>query len=525
MIKKIALGLAIVVVVAGLGLFVWARSVLGTDAVRTALADQLSKALGQPVTVASVSASIYPRVTVRLEGVSIGKASEIAVRALDVGADFRALLSRRIEHATLHLNEARLVLPLPPLTLSGGSAPEGGGPSGAPVELVSVDEVVLQGIELVSRGRTLRGDIDLVPHGTSALTIRRISLVADGAHIEATGEITNLAGPVGTIDLKAGALDLDQLTAFAADFAEGSTTRATGGNGLATSPAATPPSGAAAGTPSADLTVAIAADRATMAGLTLEAVKGRARLHGQTLDVDPMQFGLFGGTYAGTIGATMGDTPTFTWTAAISNLDVAALTAFAGNPGVMTGRLGATVDFTGAGIDAASAMKTARGTARVTVSNGIVKNLALVRSAVAATSLNPQAVVAATQGQPMDEPFSELGATLAMAGGTASTQDLHFISRDIRLDAGGALRLDGRALSLKGAVRLSEELSKQANGTVARLTAEDGRITLPATVTGVAGKYSIQIDTTGMARRAAVNEAKAQAQEAVKKGLGRFLRR
>jgi hypothetical protein len=139
--------------------------------------------------------------------------------------------------------------------------------------------------------------------------------------------------------------------------------------------------------------------------------------------------------------------------------------------------------------------------------------------------MNPQAVVAAAQGQPMDEPFSELGATLAIANGTASTQDLHFVSRDIRLDAGGALRLDGSALDLKGAVQMSEELSKQANSTVARVTSQDGRITLPATVKGVAGKYSIQIDTTGMAKRALTNEAKTQAEEAVKKGLGRFLKR
>jgi hypothetical protein len=183
------------------------------------------------------------------------------------------------------------------------------------------------------------------------------------------------------------------------------------------------------------------------------------------------------------------------------------------------------VDLTGSGIDAASAMKTARGRARVAITNGTVKNLALVRSAVAATSMNPQEAIAAAQGQPTDEPFSELGATLAIANGTASTQDLHFVSRDVRLDAGGALRLDGSALDLKGAVQMSEELSKQANATVARLTSQDGRITLPATVTGVAGKYSIQIDTTGMAKRAVVNEAKTQAQEAVKKGLGRFLKR
>ena len=59
-------------------------------------------------------------------------------------------------------------------------------------------------------------------------------------------------------------------------------------------------------------------------------------------------------------------------------------------------------------------MKTARGNAKVTITNGVVKNLALVKSAVAATSLDPQAVVASSQG-PHDEPFSELGASLSIS--------------------------------------------------------------------------------------------------------------
>jgi hypothetical protein len=406
------------------------------------------------------------------------------------------------------------------MTITEGTSSTGS-TSGAPVELVSIDEVVLKDIELVSRGRTLRGDIDLVPHGTSAVTIRKIALTADTAHIEGTGEITNLAGPVGTIDLKANALDLDQLTMFASDFAQGSTDRSAGSSS-APKPT-TAGGGTAAAASTVDLTVSLAAERASMAGVSLESVSGRAHLKGDSLDVDPMKFNLFGGSYAGQIAATLGDTPTFGWKAALANVDVAAVTAFVGNPGVITGRLAAQIDLTGAGIDAATAMKTARGTAKVTITNGIVKNLALVRSAVAATSLNPQAVVASAQG-PHDEPFTEMGASLSIFSGSASTPDLHFVSKDLRMDAGGAFKLDGSALNLKGAIQMSEELSKQASNTVVRATAQDGKITLPVTVTGVAGKYSIQIDAASLAKRAITSEAKSQAQEAIKKGIGRFLR-
>ena len=519
MFKKIALGVVAVLLIMGIGLFFWARAVLSTDAVRTALAGQLTKALGQPVSVESVSAGIYTRVTLTLKGVSIGQPARITVASMDVGTDFIALLSRRIQHAALHINEARLQLPLPPLNISSGAGAPGGSSSAA-VELVSIDEVVLKNIELVSRGRTLRGDIEVVPHGTSAVTIRRIALTADTARIEGTGEISDMSGPIGTIDLKATSLDLDQLTVFASDFAEGSSTPASGT--ATTTPApergATPPASS-----TVDLTVTLAADRATMAGLTLDAVSGRAHLKGEALNVDPMKFNLFGGTYTGQIAAVLGDAPTFGWKASISNVDMAAVTAFVGNPGVITGRLAGQVDVTGAGIDAASAMKTARGKAVVTITNGIVKNLALVKSAVAATSLDPQAVVASSQGS-HDEPFSELGATLSIYSGTASTPDLHFVAPDLRLDAGGALRLDGSALNLKGVIQMSEELSRQASSSVVRATGQNGRIALPVTVTGVAGKYSIAIDTAAVAKRALTNEATRQGQDAVKKGLGRFLR-
>ncbi|MEQ1910425.1 MAG: AsmA-like C-terminal region-containing protein, partial [Vicinamibacterales bacterium] len=329
-------------------------------------------------------------------------------------------------------------------------------------------------------------------------------------------------GPVGTLDVKAGALDLDQLVAFASDFVEGSAqpARADGAPGTGTT-AGVQTSSTVAET---DLTISIAADRATMSGVALERVSGKARLQGTRLTLDPMQFGLFGGTYEGALGAALTEPPSFSWKAALKNVDVAAVTAFAGNPGVVTGRLAATIDLVGTGIDAATALKTARGSALVSITNGVVQNLALVKSAVAATSLNPQAVIASSQGD-RDEPFSEMGATLAIASGTASTQDLRFVSKDILLNAGGGLRLDGTAVTLQGALQMSEELSKQANGTVVRVTQQDGRITLPATVRGTAGKYSIEIDTAGMAKRALTNEAKAQSQQAITRGIGRLLGR
>lgn len=510
MVKKIVLGLVVLLVVAGAGLTLWVRSAFATDTVRTTLAAQLSTALGQTVEVQGVSATIYPRVTVTLTGVTIGKDTPITVQSLDVGTNLGALFSRRIEHAALHLNGAKVPLPLRSLLFAGFNS---SGPS--PVTLVSIDEVVLTDIQITSHGRTVHGDIDVVPHG-DALTVRKIALTADSARIDVTGELTSLAGPVGTLDLKAGSLDLDQLVLFASDFSAGAVEPPAAGG------AVTPAAPAAAST--ADLTINLAADRAVMAGVTLDRVAGTAHLKGETLQLEPLTFGIFGGTYAGSLGATLGTTPTFSWKASIKDLDMAAVTAFVDNPGVITGKLAGDVDLSGTGLDAAAAMKTARGRATLSVTSGTVKNLALVRSAVAATALDPQAAQKAAQEE-RDEAFTELGGSLAIFAGTASTPDLHFVSKDIRLDAGGALKLDGSALTLQGQIALSEELTKQANGTLARFTEQDGRITLPIVVRGSVAKYSLQIDSASVAKRAVTNEVKAQAGAAAKKGIGRLLGR
>lgn len=95
--KRAALGILVIVVVATAGLAWWVRSIVAGDAVRLALERQLSDALGQPVRIRALTASIYPRATVNLEDVSIGSPARVTAARLHVGTSIRALLSRRIE--------------------------------------------------------------------------------------------------------------------------------------------------------------------------------------------------------------------------------------------------------------------------------------------------------------------------------------------------------------------------------------------------------------------------------------------
>lgn len=521
MLKKLVLAAVALVVVAGLGLFFWARSILATDAVRSALATQVSKAIGQPVTVGGVTASVYPRVAVTLTDVGIGGNSQITMKSLEVGTDFGALLSRRIEHGALFLNDARVTLPLPAFTIPASEPSGADANASAAVEIVSIDDIVLKGIEIVSGGRTLRGDIEVVPQG-AGLLVRKVELRAADATITATGTITDLTGPVGELAIKAGSLDFDQLLAFANDFSSGAGLPSAG-SGAA--PEAAPPAAPATAS-TLDMTISIEAERATMGGLAIEKVTGKAVAKGETMTVEPLGFGLFGGRYEGGLTATLGAAPTFRWTAAVSNIDVAAATAFAGSPNTVSGRLSGKVDLRGRGQDAAAAMKTVQGTLRLDVTDGVVKNLGLVRAVGAATSLSMANLQnAAASAKDADERFSRLGATVAVANGVATTDDLRFDATDLSLLANGTVRLDASALNLKGRVMLSEALSKQMPQAVFQAAQDQGRVVLPATITGSASAPAVKIDAGDAAKRALRNTVTQQATPLLKKGIGGLLRR
>lgn len=513
MVKKALAATAAVLILLVIGIAVWARSILATDTVRTAIAAQISKAIGQPVAIGGIGASIFPTVTIDLEQVTIGQPPRIQAETLHVATNFRALLSRRIEHGAVRLSKARVELPLPAF---GGATPgTGDEASGAPVEIVSIDEIVLNDVEIVSGSRTLHGDIEASLEG-QGVVLRSIDLRAADTSITATGRITDLSAPAGELTIKAGALNLDELLAFATDFA--------GGAGMQSAPSSTArhPTRRSA----MNMAVTLEAPKASMGGLTLDKLAGRARLTPDSIVVDPVSFGLFDGKYEGTLSANVaGRTPAFRWKAALSNVDVAAATAFAGTPGVVTGRLSGKIDLTGSGADAATAIKTARGTARIDVVDGIVKKLGLVRNVVIAGSMREGATKQAMAGGSTDEPFTRLGATLRIGNGLAATDDLRFESKDLLLTASGNVRLDATNVDLAGRIQLTDELSKQAGSDLTRYTADQGRVTLPTTITGPADNLSVRIDVADMAKRAIKNRATEEVQKQLKNGLGGLLRR
>jgi hypothetical protein len=79
-------------------------------------------------------------------------------------------------------------------------------------------------------------------------------------------------------------------------------------------------------------------------------------------------------------------------------------------------------------------------------------------------------------------------------------------------------------------VQLSDQLSQQAGRDLVRYTQEQGRVTLPATVTGPLSSPRVAIDVAGLARRAITNAAAEELEKrlkagALKKGLSDLFKR
>lgn len=458
--KKLVVTIVLVLLVAMVGVWGWARVALGGDAVRRDVASQVSEALGQPVSIGAIGPTFFPRLSLTLQDVMVGSSDEIAIDRVDMSAALVALASRRIEHASVRVSGAHVELPLPVFTLPASSSGDGGGGG---VEIVSVDEIVISDLTIVGGDRTLTADVDVVPD-SSGLTIRRIALTGAETDVEVTGRLSSLAGPVGEVAIAAGSLDLLDLAAMG---------RALGGDatgGPGESPVASPRSDAPA---PRSLLITLDVDRALVGPVVLDTVRGEARLTDDGLTLDPLKFDLLGGRgQASVVTARGGGVPTYRMQASLEGLDVARAAAAAGKPDTMTGQMRASLDVTGQTGSLDAARQTAVGTARVEATDGTVPGLGFVQTLSALTSERGGGLAGRggllsgdAGGASAADAYSRIGLSMNLAGGLARTDDFRFESSEVLVTAAGTIALDGSAVDLTGQAQLSNGMTAPARVT------------------------------------------------------------
>jgi DNA-binding protein YbaB len=118
--------------------------------------------------------------------------------------------------------------------------------------------------------------------------------------------------------------------------------------------------------------------------------------------------------------------------------------------------------------------------------------------------------------------FSRITTSAQLAGGVLQLSSLTFESPDVSLAGRGTLSLSAGSVDVTGKAMLSEALTKQAGTDLVRFTGENGRVTVPVTVSGAISDPKVGVDVGDMARRAATNEAKTQIKKQTDSLLNRF---
>lgn len=432
-----------VVVALALGTYFAARRALGTDLARTQLEQQLSARLGQPVTIGSVRAAFFPQIAVDLRDVTVGKPVLVHMGRVKVLTGVRALFADVVDVREVTVTDGRPGGPDPPFTFDLAASLLG-------------DRLDIQSLQV--RGKTTR--------------------------IDAKGALTSIAGLEGAIDASANPLDLNEAIAIAG----------------ALSP---PGTGPARGKPSPmHFVVRIAAPETRFASYTFRNLSTTMDVApGRTL-LDALSLDMFGGTFKGRLDVdTHGERPALRLTGSVAALDVPSLLKGSGSPGGITGRLGGTVSIAASGTDGAVLMRTARGTIDAVVSDGTLPRLDLVRTVVLAFG-KPTGAPAEGSGTA----FARLGGTFALANGTLRTENLALSSRDFDTAGRGSLAIESGAVDARADVVLSPGLTAQAGTDLRRYAQEDGRVRVPATVSGTLDRPRVSIDVAAAARRAIGNE-------------------
>ena len=477
---SLALGVIVVLVVAiAIGLY-W---FLSGDGVRIALERQATKWLGQPVTIGSAGARIFPRPAITLRGVRAGEPVRISLAEVQVSTGLKPLWSRRIEDAEVAVSDSRIDMPLPfTLPAPGGSSAPPSTTGG--LQIVSVRAITLQNVTLASRGR----QITVSAHSSLSsahLNLERFTAAAGTTSLEASGLVQISPRLDAQLQVKAGHVDVDDLIALADAFA----------------PRSPRPAPSASGPLPGRIVARISSETARASGVDVRQFSTTLVAQGNRITLSPLTFQLFGGRYRGLldIDSEVGALRA-TVRAQIADLDVAQLAAFGGVADTISGRLSGSGTFNGRGATIGDAIAAATGDGTATIASGAVKRLGLVRTVVLFFGRPAPNAGAATDN------FDRIDATFALIHQVVAASALSLHSPDLDLVGAGTLSIPTKALDGHMDLSLSEALSAQAGTDLARFTREGNRLLLPAVISGTLDAPRVTIDAGAAVRRGLRNE-------------------
>jgi uncharacterized protein involved in outer membrane biogenesis len=494
--RRVLLGAAVVLVLLVAGLAIAVRVLLGGDRIRMAIEAQATAALGRPVTIGAAAPQLFPRVSLDLTDIAIGAGREVTIERVRLSTGFQALLQRRVADAEVSIERSRIdvrwALALLEALVAGAPATPASAPAYA-LTIESVESIALGDVTLLAGRHAWLVDMESALTGDK-FAVRRLDARSDHSSFRVEGEMGSVAARSGRFTLDAETLDLDELLAFFAAATPAASSQPTASGQAAPAPPRP-----------VDFTVAVRSKQGRAMGAALANLSTTCRLQNANVVLDDLRLDVFGGRYAGRAAFLGSGAPRYEWRGTFENLDMPQVVAFAGSPGAMTGRLGGTVDIAAPGLDPLAAMRAARGSARIALTDGKITGLQIVRAVILAFG-KPSGAPLPGSG----ETFSRIAATLAIADRRATTRDLTFASRDFDLTGAGWLSIPDQRLDIRSEVILSAELSAQAGRDLYRLARDGNRIVLPAHIGGTVSSPTVTLDIVSALQRAIRNKAEEQ---------------
>ncbi len=495
MLRKVLLALVILLAVITASVYFFADRMLGSELVRSTFEQQLATRLGQPVHVGAIGASLFPRVAVKLQDVSIGQPAAVQLGEVRVVTGLRGLFSRTITDAEVIVSHSRVTLPLP-VAVVPASSPSS--PSSSPgFTVTSIRVISFRDIELVAGKQAVRVNLDAAIEG-DRLDIARLTLDGKKTKIEGHGVLDSIASLRGRVDARADPLDLDETIAIASAF--------TAPSGL-TPPPSAPVQKSRPATDEGDtipmyITARVTAPSGQFATYTFQDLSSTVELVPGRVTLSRLSLRSFGGHFAGRIDAvTSGKVPSLRLNGKVNGLDVASVMKAAGSAEGITGKLVGGVNLSADGTDAAAVMSSAHGTIDAAITDGTIQHLDMVREIVLAFG-KPSGAPPEGSGSA----FSRLGGTFALANSTVTSDNLSLLSRDFTMRGNGKLRLDNGAIEGRADVTLSADLTAQAGTDLRRYAQEDGRVVVPVTISGTLSNPRVFVDVAAAMKRALGNE-------------------
>ena len=512
--RRLAVALLILIALGAAGILVLGPA-LARDAVRTEAEERLSTLLGQPVAIGSIGFSFVPRPAFTGSDIRVGAADRqapaIRIDRIRLIAQWRSLFSETVRIDQIRLDGFSV-------SLLRDTAGKWQVPTAFPAPARTTGSRVA-----IDRVSVTAGRIHVFHEGNGAMReTSRIDDIAADMAIEPEGlRLAPLTGRVGgaTIDGEAGTnarsirLRFDAPVIHDADLAP-----------LAGLLAWVRPATVRLQEPAA-ASVAVTIDRASsrLGGkgtlrmpavvvdrLRLQRLDAPFTIDGTKLTFAPATFMLHGGTHGGRVTLSLDRDPA-RWTAdsRLERINVGELldTLAARDVGLEgTGRVEAKLQ----GRIEPDFVAGSEGRARVALADGVLRNFPLL------ATVNRALRLAEAEGS--DTRFERLSATLAIAGGVASTDDLVIDAGHLTVHLAGRIGFN-RTLDLRGRAIVSAERAAAAVASVRELgrLRRGGEIVLPLTIGGTldAPRFGVDVET-------AIRDSLA---DELKRRLNRLIRR